>query len=57
MLEKPENKEKLKKALDDFENVEILTELSRKKVEMNEIDDATDKIKQIFGDDIVIVND
>ena len=57
LLEKPENKEKLKKALDDFENVEILTELSKKKVEMNEIDDATDKIKQIFGDDIVIVND
>lgn len=55
ILIKQENIEKLKLALSDYEGFSINIEEPKKEKQLSEIDQATEKIKKLFGDDIVIV--
>ena len=57
LLERQESKNKIIKALSDFAPFELVVNLSKANKELKEIDDATEKIKQIFGEDIVIIKD
>jgi hypothetical protein len=57
VLDMPESKQKIKQALSDFNDFDLIIEQSKDNIELKEIDDATEKIKQIFGDDIVIIKD
>lgn len=57
LLDRQETKNKLINALSNVEDFELVVNLSKRNVELKEIDDATKKIKQIFGDDIVIIKD
>ncbi|MBO5714314.1 MAG: DNA polymerase III subunit gamma/tau, partial [Clostridia bacterium] len=56
LLKKPENFQKLQNALPEFSNV-ITVKVSEKEKMLDGIDQATEKIKKIFGSDIVIVKD
>lgn len=56
LLKKPENYEKIKNALQDITDV-ITVKVSDREKMLDGIDQATEKIKKIFGDDIVIVKD
>jgi DNA polymerase-3 subunit gamma/tau len=55
ILDKAECKNKIKQALSDFVDFDLIIEQSRDNIKLKEIDDATEKIKQIFGEDIVII--
>ena len=52
-----ENLEKIKAALAEYGDVAVSVKVSYKEKAMSEVDEATEKIKRIFGDDIVIVKD
>ena len=57
LLSKPENLEKIRTALSDYGKPEIVIKVSTSEKRLNEIEQATEKIKKIFGDNIVIVKD
>ena len=57
LISKPENIKKIKNALIDVADFEIKTIVSSKEKMLSEIDSATEKIKKIFGDDIVVIKD
>ncbi|MBR1983908.1 MAG: DNA polymerase III subunit gamma/tau [Clostridia bacterium] len=56
LLNKPENSAKIKTALPEFADMITIKVSDREKM-LDGIDQATEKIKKIFGDDIVIIND
>ena len=55
LLIKISNQEKIKTALEDVIDFEIEVEEYQKEKLLSEVDDATERIKKIFGDDIVII--
>ncbi len=55
LLEKLQNKTKIIDALDEFLPFELQIKITEKERNLNELDKATEKIKNIFGDDIVII--
>ncbi len=57
ILSRIEAKNRIKQALDDFYDFEIEVLESKENVELKQVDDATEKIKSIFGEDIVIIKD
>lgn len=57
LIERTENLEKIKAALAEYGDVAVSVKVSYKEKAMSEVDEATEKIKRIFGDDIVIVKD
>ena len=57
VLSRIESISKIKESLSDYNVLDVLVEQSKANIELKEIDDATEKIKRIFGDDIVIVKD
>ena len=57
LIERPENLAKIKAALAEYGDVSVSVKVSYREKAMSEVDDATEKIKRIFGDDIVIVKD
>jgi DNA polymerase-3 subunit gamma/tau len=56
LLETEHSKLRIKQALSDFEEFSINVVLSKRERELDEIDKETDRIRKIFGDDIVITN-
>ena len=57
VLCRQESLAKIKDCLSDYKVLDVVVEQSKSNVELKEIDDATEKIRRIFGDDIVIVKD
>lgn len=57
LLNKKEVQDKIRKAFPLLENYEINVAQNQRKLDLDEVDDATEKIKKIFGDDIVIIKD
>ena len=57
ILYRTEAKNRIKQALCDFSDFELVVSQTKENVELKELDDATEKIKSIFGDDIVIIKD
>ncbi|MBQ7339694.1 MAG: DNA polymerase III subunit gamma/tau [Clostridia bacterium] len=55
LLIKIGNQEKIKNALGDVLDFEIEVEEYKKEKLLSEVDDATERIKKIFGEDIVII--
>ena len=55
LLDKQESKERIFSALSDVERFDIQVSLSEKEKYLDEIDEATERIKKIFGEDIVII--
>lgn len=55
ILSKRENLEKIKEALNEFGKFEISIQEPTKEKILDEIDDATEKIKKLFGEDIVVI--
>ena len=55
LLTKGDNEEKIKLAISECLPFEIVIEEFKKEKILSQVDDATEKIKKIFGDDIVIV--
>ena len=55
ILSRAEYKEKIYQALNDIEHFELQIVLSEKEKTLDEIDKATERIKSIFGSDIVII--
>ncbi len=51
------NKNKIVQALSEFSDVKLEIIEPRTEMRLGEIEDATERVKKIFGDDIVIVND
>ena len=56
-VDRKENKDKIIASLKEFAPFELEVKRSRENIEKQEIDDATDRIKKIFGDDIVVIKD
>ncbi len=56
LLDKPESRARIYDALVDLEKFEIRIALSEKEKALDEIDQATERVKKIFGDDIVIIS-
>ncbi len=54
-LEKPNSKQRIFDALNEFSNFDIVVEESLQTKKLDAIDDASDRIKKIFGDDIVVI--
>ncbi len=52
-----ENVQKVKDALSEFENVQVQVKIEKQAKDLQGVDDATEKIKKIFGDDIVVIKD
>ena len=57
LLSTSESKAKIINALSDYKDISIEIKMPKESEKLKEIDEATDKIKQIFGDDIVIINE
>ena len=57
LLSTSESKAKIINALSDYKDISIEIKMPKGSENLKEIDEATDKIKQIFGDDIVIINE
>ncbi len=55
LFEKEHSKDRIRQALEEFSDFEILVRLASEEKKLDEIDDATDRIKKIFGDDIVVI--
>ncbi len=55
LIDKESTKERIYDALSDLSKFDIIVELSAKEKSLDEIDRATDRIKSIFGDDIVVI--
>ncbi len=49
------NLEKIKVALEEFKDITVKVNLSEKEKALEDLDDATERMKKIFGDDIIIV--
>ncbi len=56
LLDKLPNREKIQQALSDYLPFELQISISEKEKNLNEVDKATERIKSIFGD-VVIIND
>ncbi len=56
LLDKSESKNRIYEALADIEHFEIKINLSDREKVLDEIDQATERVKKIFGDDIVIIS-
>ncbi len=56
LLDKQESRNRIYQALEDVEHFEISIALSDKEKALDEIDQATERVKKIFGDDIVIIS-
>lgn len=54
-IDMAENKAKILDTLKDYNVLDVSVKLSKKNIELKEIDDATERIKKIFGDDIVVI--
>lgn len=46
---------RIKEALSEFEDFDITVNLSNEEKMLDEVDQATDRLKKIFGDDIVVI--
>lgn len=57
ILDRNDNKEYIKEALSEFLPFEIQVKLSEERKKINRFDEETDKIKKLFGEDIVIIKD
>lgn len=57
MFLRAETQKKIKKALEDYDDFAINVKLSLKEMNLDKVDIETEKIKSIFGEDIVIVKD
>ena len=55
LIDSAHTKERLNQALEEFLPCEYSVKLSAEEKSLDEVDKATDRIKQIFGDDIVII--
>ncbi len=55
IFEKEHSKQRITEALKDFNEFELFIKLTSEEKELDEIDDATNRIKSIFGDDIVVI--
>ncbi len=55
VLQKMENIEKILEVLDEFDVIKVEVLEPRAKKQMDKIEDATEKLKKIFGEDIVII--
>lgn len=55
LLERANSRARIKEALDQFEDFDITVNLSAEEKSLDAVDEATDRIKKIFGDDIVII--
>lgn len=55
LLERDMNKAKIADALSEYQEFEILIRLSETEKSLDAIDDAAERMKKIFGDDIVII--
>ncbi len=56
LLDKTESRNRIYGALEGIERFEININLSDKEKTLDEIDQATERVKKIFGDDIVIIS-
>ena len=56
LLEKTASKDRIKEALEEFKSFEIIVSLSEEEKNLDAVDEATERIKSIFGSDIVIIN-
>ena len=57
ILDKMPSRERIEQALEDFLPFELQVKLSENESALKELDEATERIKNIFGDDIVIIKD
>lgn len=55
LLDKMPSRNKIQESLDEFLPFELQIKLSEKEKTLDAVDDATERIKKIFGDDIVII--
>ena len=55
VIDRTENLENIKRILNDFDVLKIEVKEPKIKKQMDKIDDATEKLKKIFGEDIVII--
>ena len=55
VLQKMENRDKILEVLDEFDVIKVEVLEPRTKKQMDKIEDATEKLKKIFGEDIVII--
>lgn len=55
LLDKEESKNRIYEALEDLNEFQIKIQLCEKEKALDEIDQATERVKKIFGDDIVII--
>ena len=55
LIEKDNSKQRILQALDEFEEFDVVAVLSEKEKSLDAVDDAADRIKSIFGDDIVVI--
>ena len=54
-LDRGETREKIDQALNDFLPFELQVELDEKEKNLDEIDEESKRLKEIFGQDIVII--
>ncbi len=57
ILERADNKKYIAEALSEFGDFEIKVKISEENKMLDEIDNETEKLKKIFGDNIVIIED
>lgn len=55
LLDRSVNKAKIEEAMDEFLPFELQIKLSEHEKSLGEVDEAAERIKKIFGDDIVII--
>ncbi len=55
LLDNSQNKNKIKEALNDYDDFELIIKLSAEEKSLDAVDQATERLKKIFGEDIVII--
>ena len=55
LLDRSPSRQRIEEALEEFLPFELQIKLSEKEKSLDELDEAADRIKKIFGDDIVII--
>ena len=55
LLQRPNSVARIKEALEQFDDFDLTVNLSAEEKSLDAVDEATDKLKKIFGDDIVII--
>ena len=55
LLDKTTNREKIEDSMLEFLPFELQIELSSKEKQLDELDREAERVKKIFGDDIVII--